>query len=97
MAVPAYAGLERQFEEFDTYTMPVQSGPVPGLLGDIAALHDRSWSQYQPGISYCGQVEWGGSSDRLPLTAAVLNSMPVGRTFDGSSWESAWRGNTLDR
>ncbi len=46
MAVPAYAGQERQFEEFDTSTMSVQSGPVAGLLGDIAALYDRSYSQY---------------------------------------------------
>ena len=46
MAVPAYAGQERQFEEFDTSTMSVQSGPVAGLLGDIAALYDRFCSQY---------------------------------------------------
>tara|TARA_B100000676_G_scaffold145004_1_gene143425 strand:+ start:291 stop:425 length:135 start_codon:yes stop_codon:yes gene_type:complete len=26
--------------------MPVQSGPVAGLLGDIAALYDRFCSQY---------------------------------------------------
>ena len=39
-------GWNDSLENLITSTLPVQFGPVPGLLGDIAALYDRSYSQY---------------------------------------------------
>ena len=86
-------GWNDSLENLIASTLPVQSGPAPGLLRDIAALYDRSCSQYWnfPILFEAKVAHWMGHFLRryVPARDLVSSTGGVGWitgsiTIDGS-------------